>query len=58
MREHLANFHIAGLTYYDYVLCATALEVGTVLTLKRDTENKFDSSEKDHRIWTDLTITF
>ena len=23
-----------------------------------DTENKFDSSEKDHRIWTDLTITF
>lgn len=43
MREHLANFHIAGLTYYDYVLCAAALEVGTVLTLKRDTENKFDA---------------
>ena len=23
-----------------------------------DTENKFDSSEKDRRIWTDLTVTF
>lgn len=41
-REHLANFHIAGLTYYDAPICFKKLEIGTELILELDLENKFD----------------
>lgn len=42
-REHLANFHISGLTYYEAVLCFEKLKVGTTLRLELETENKFDA---------------
>ena len=42
-REHLANFHIAGLTFYEAVLCFKKLKVGTELRLELETENKFDA---------------
>ncbi len=42
-REHLANFHIAGLTYYEAVLCFENLKIGTQLQLKAETDNKFDA---------------
>ena len=40
-REHLANFHIAGLTFYEAALCFKKLKVGTELRLELETENKF-----------------
>lgn len=33
-REHLANFYIAGFTYYDAPLCFSKLKIGTHLRLK------------------------
>lgn len=42
-REHLANFHIAGLTYYEAVLCFENLKIGTKLQLKVEQDNKFDA---------------
>lgn len=42
-REHLANFQIAGLTYYDAALCFENLKIGTQLQLKVETDNKFDA---------------
>lgn len=41
-QEHLANFYIAGLTYYDAPICFKKLEIGTKLKLELDEENKFD----------------
>lgn len=41
-QEHLANFYIAGLTYYDAPICFKKLEIGTELILELDLENKFD----------------
>lgn len=42
-REHLANFHIAGLTFYEAALCFKKLKVGTELRLELEAENKFDA---------------
>ena len=42
-REHLANFHIAGLTYYEAIRCFENLKIGTKLELKMETDNKFDA---------------
>jgi hypothetical protein len=41
--RHLANFHIAGFTYYDGVDVFYELKIGTELKLKAEPENKFDS---------------
>lgn len=55
MREHLSHFYIAGLTYYDYVLCAKKIQIGTLLELKLELDNKYDPRAiaifyKDHKI--------
>ena len=42
-REHLANFHIAGFTYYDAPICFSKLKIGTHLRLKLEKDNKFDA---------------
>lgn len=42
-KEHLANFIIAGLTYYDAVDCFKELEVGTELRLELEENNKYDA---------------
>lgn len=43
IKEHLANFHIAGFTYYDGAEAFLKLKIGMELTLTIDTENKFDA---------------
>ncbi|MEN9486695.1 MAG: hypothetical protein RIR56_383 [Bacteroidota bacterium] len=42
-KEHLANFYIAGFTYYDAPLCFSKLKIGTHLRLKLEKDNKFDA---------------
>ena len=42
-REHLANFNIAGFTYYEGVLCFQQLQIGTVLQLSLEEDNKYDA---------------
>ncbi|WKS95350.1 HIRAN domain-containing protein [Riemerella columbina] len=42
-REHLANFFIAGLTYYEAPLCFKKLKIGTRLTLVWEKDNKYDA---------------
>ncbi|MFC4818111.1 HIRAN domain-containing protein [Flavobacterium sp. GCM10023249] len=42
-REHLANFNIAGLTYYEATQCFENLKIGTKLQLKVEQDNKFDA---------------
>ncbi|MFV0566967.1 MAG: HIRAN domain-containing protein [Flavobacteriaceae bacterium] len=42
-KEHLANFCIAGLSYYDAVDCFKKLKVGTKLRLELDEKNKYDA---------------
>jgi hypothetical protein len=42
-KEHLANFYIAGFTYYDAPLCFNKLKIGTHLRLKLEKDNKFDA---------------
>src|SRR5690606_1364685 len=42
-QEHLANFCIAGFTYYDGALVFRKLKVGKKLTLKLEEDNKYDA---------------
>lgn len=42
-KEHLANFHIAGFTYYDGAEAFAELEIGKELTIALDEENKYDA---------------
>ena len=42
MREHLSHFNIAGFTYYDGVLAFKDLEIGLLLKLKQEEDNKYD----------------
>lgn len=42
-REHLANFHIAGLTFYEAPRCFKKLKIGTKLRLELELDNKFDA---------------
>lgn len=41
-KEHLANFNIAGFTYYDGIDCFEQLQIGTNLKLVLETDNKYD----------------
>jgi len=41
-KEHLAHFDIAGFTFYDGTLAFKELEIGTLLRLELDSENKYD----------------
>lgn len=41
-KEHLANFTIAGFTYYDGVDCFDELSIGKEVKLVMDTQNKYD----------------
>lgn len=41
-KEHLANFHIAGFTYYDGVEAFSELKMGLEINLSIDEANKFD----------------
>lgn len=41
-KEHLANFHIAGFTYYEGAFVFRKLKMGKKLILKLDEENKYD----------------
>ncbi|SDE54833.1 HIRAN domain-containing protein [Riemerella columbipharyngis] len=41
-REHLANFHIAGLTYYEATSCFKKLKIGTKLRMELEEDNKYD----------------
>lgn len=41
-KEHLANFNIAGFTYYDGVDCFQQLQIGTHLKLVLEADNKYD----------------
>ncbi|MCD9854521.1 HIRAN domain-containing protein [Epilithonimonas sp. JDS] len=54
-KEHLANFQIAGFTYYDGALAFKDLKIGTKLKLKLDADNKYDARAvaiyyKDHKL--------
>ena len=40
--QHLANFHIAGFTYYDGALVFRKLKIGKELQLKLEEDNKYD----------------
>lgn len=42
-KQHLANFTIAGFTYYDAPICFKKLKTGTKLRLKLEEDNKFDA---------------
>lgn len=42
-KEHLANFNIAGFTYYDGALIFHKLKIGTELKLKLEEKNKYDA---------------
>lgn len=42
-KEHLANFHIAGFTYYDGAEAFSELQMGTELNIALDEENKYDA---------------
>jgi len=42
MKEHLAHFSIAGLTYYDVTECFSKLKIGTKLSLQLEETNKYD----------------
>lgn len=41
-REHLANFDVAGFTYYQGAACFKKLQVGTKLRLELEENNKYD----------------
>ncbi|WCO01782.1 HIRAN domain-containing protein [Psychroserpens ponticola] len=41
-KEHLANFHIAGFTYYEGASIFRKLKMGRKLILKLEEENKYD----------------
>lgn len=41
-KAHLANFTIAGFTYYEGVDCWEQLAVGKTVSLQLDSENKYD----------------
>lgn len=42
-REHLANFNIAGFTYYEGTLCFQELSIGTQLQVVLEEDNKYDA---------------
>jgi len=42
IQRHLANFHIAGFTYWDGVDVFDQLKIGQELQLKADPENDYD----------------
>ncbi|MDD3771756.1 MAG: HIRAN domain-containing protein [Weeksellaceae bacterium] len=42
-KEHLANFNIAGFTYYDGAESFMELKIGMELTLSLDEVNKYDA---------------
>lgn len=41
--EHLANFTIAGFTYYEGALAFKKLKIGKQVELKLEVDNKFDA---------------
>ncbi|MRI62724.1 DNA-binding protein [Ornithobacterium rhinotracheale] len=41
--EHLANFHIAGFTYYQGAQCMRHLKIGTRVKLKYEKGNPYDA---------------
>jgi hypothetical protein len=41
--EHLANFTIAGFTYYEGALSFNKLKIGKQVVLKLEEDNKFDA---------------
>lgn len=53
--EHLANFYIAGFTYYDGALVFRKLKIGQQLELRLEENNKYDARAvaiyfKNHKI--------
>ncbi|MDO5655991.1 MAG: HIRAN domain-containing protein [Flavobacteriaceae bacterium] len=53
--EHLANFNIAGFTYYDGALVFEKLKIGQKLKLQLEENNRYDARAvaiyfKDHKI--------
>ena len=41
-REHFANFHIAGFSYYEGVLAFEKLKVGAQVSIKPEPTNTYD----------------
>lgn len=41
-KRHYGHFHLAGLTYWDGAAVFAKLRIGTLLTLRREAENRFD----------------
>ena len=41
-KEHLANFHIEGFSYYDGAEAFSELKMGTELSVSLDEDNKYD----------------
>ena len=41
-RVHLANFHVAGFSYWDGCEAFENLKIGTKLQFEREADNKFD----------------
>ncbi|MDO5615529.1 MAG: HIRAN domain-containing protein [Cruoricaptor ignavus] len=53
--EHLANFNIAGFTYYDGALVFRKLKIGQELNLRLEENNRYDARAvaiyyKDYKI--------
>lgn len=42
-KRHYAHFHLAGFTYWDGAEVFGELRIGTLLTLRRETDNRFDA---------------
>ncbi len=42
-RRHFITFDLAGFSYYDGPLVFNELQIGSVLTLERDADNKYDA---------------
>ncbi len=42
-KRHLLHCRVAGFTYYEGPVVFEELKIGTVLTLKRESDNRFDN---------------
>ncbi|MDD4234517.1 MAG: HIRAN domain-containing protein [Bacteroidales bacterium] len=54
-RKYFSHFNIAGFTYYEGAIVFEELQIGTILELKSEPDNKFDDNAvaiyyKDHKL--------
>jgi hypothetical protein len=54
-RKYFSHFNIAGFTYYEGAIVFEELQIGTILELKSEPDNKFDDNAvaiyyKEHKL--------